>query len=157
MWVEMNVSCINPQFSSSSSSWGCELKYPLCIFPFLPLSSSSSWGCELKCVSVATLATPLLSSSSWGCELKYIVYCCRNKAISHPLREDVSWNLISKSINFRIQVILFVRMWVEILIYLYNLLECPSSSSWGCELKYKCKCWIKVKNTSSSSWGCELK
>ena len=99
------------------------------------------------------------SSSSWGCELKYIsVLLCRNMR-SHPLREDVSWNVVDVLHKFSNTVILFVRMWVEIFLNLYvkcgfvrhplredvswNAFEDAqrdesdvSSSSWGCELKY---------------------
>ena len=34
---------------------------------------------------------------------------------SHPLREDVSWNTEDRNIFSALEVILFVRMWVEIL------------------------------------------
>ena len=76
-------------------------------------------------------------------------------------------------------VILFVRMWVEILYRVPTFeLTNKSSSSWGCELKcfpypgyfrlaviLFVRMWVEIcpwKNctttvTSSSSWGCELK
>ena len=38
--------------------------------------------------------------------------------VSHPLREDVSWNKISVSLPCFSKVILFVRMWVEMIIQL---------------------------------------
>ena len=78
------------------------------------------------------------SSSSWGCELKCICHRNRHKTWSHPLREDVSWNNSAELCRRRkwrsssswgcelkyysrtykitiIIVILFVRMWVEML------------------------------------------
>ena len=71
MWVEISSSRINPNFVSSSSSWGCELKYFVCfVYNFL-VQSSSSWGCELK------------YNTSGQCLLVHT---------RHPLREDVSWN-----------------------------------------------------------------
>ena len=82
--------------------------------------------------------------------------------------------------NSSAKVILFVRMWVEIISSPRKDRDwLPSSSSWGCELKYVCgwhssifkghplredvswnrkeglKWWIRL--SSSSSWGCELK
>ena len=76
------------------------------------------------------------SSSSWGCELK----CCwKNECdfdFGHPLREDVSWNTFSESaFPWTDAVILFVRMWVEILNTQQLKNIWLSSSSWGCELK----------------------
>ena len=100
---------------------------------------------------------------------------------SHPLREDVSWNTThirhSKKVT---AVILFVRMWVEMIKYYgggcgqirHPLREDvswnspsasdssrwpESSSSWGCELKFKTDDGEQPGNESSSSWGCELK
>ena len=101
----------------------------------------------------------ILSSSSWGCELKYDI---RGEFLGIP------------------NVILFVRMWVEISQALECLLDSSSSSSWGCELKYFyipkrndrlqvilfVRMWVEIVNrsslmtngwASSSSWGCELK
>ena len=122
---------------------------------------------------------------------------------SHPLREDVSWNTwgnITTAPSFT--VILFVRMWVEMMFTAIRSTrsQChplredvswnvsflgssssssPSSSSWGCELKYwyRIQVWIfhqvilfvrmwveilkrahkAIQKWSSSSWGCELK
>ena len=77
--------------------------------------SSSSWGCELKCNAISFLTDSLIvilfvrmwvemlssmiasikseSSSSWGCELKYKSAWRSHAKNSHPLREDVSWNV----------------------------------------------------------------
>ena len=120
----------------SSSSWGCELKcYNVWWYPFTtchPLRedvswntlrrdsscttqlSSSSWGCELKLFTTVLYNCFEMSSSSWGCELKCSKYilCC--SCSGHPLREDVSWNVTSKTTATLSSVILFVRMWVEI-------------------------------------------
>ena len=78
----------------SSSSWGCELKFSTGFCTASLTASSSSWGCELKCDWLVAVGQPMPSSSSWGCELKYCNY------YRH------SWNCC---------VILFVRMWVEML------------------------------------------
>ena len=98
----------------------------------------------------------------------------------HPLREDVSWNNNIFTIHNTNTVILFVRMWVEMLkeeqtatysvghplredvswnidpVYENNILL-TSSSSWGCELKYHFYVSNRHSTRSSSSWGCELK
>ena len=77
MWVEMlhteYISCLQ----TSSSSWGCELKYSTSVIFARQLWSSSSWGCELKCLACSTVSP----------------YHC------HPLREDVSWNKFELSNN----------------------------------------------------------
>ena len=126
---------------------------------------------------------------------------CRIQQHSHPLREDVSWNCSVLCNEVFLPVILFVRMWVEISnarrseklswVILFvrmwvEMLRCflrcwmyPSSSSWGCELKYDgvlstvqtvrvilfVRMWVEIFPNlssltlvlSSSSWGCELK
>ena len=100
----------------------------------------------------------LWSSSSWGCELKYCNRTGNLSGWSHPLREDVSWNTFAwiwtndwsvilfvrmwvEMVDWLDQaeeetVILFVRMWVEIVISQEGQRDIWSSSSWGCELKY---------------------
>ena len=100
------------------------------------MPSSSSWGCELKCSCPYRSTLHISSSSSWGCELKYYVLFLSSSTYRHPLREDVSWNVppcifklhilsssswgceLKFSPHFLLliihQVILFVRMWVEI-------------------------------------------
>ena len=164
----------------SSSSWGCELKlliahlwwqmvgrHPLredvswnfliLLISSVAFPSSSSWGCELKCCSFWCRIHRIWSSSSWGCELKCICIAQALPDVSHPLREDVSWNVERYTDPMTGKVILFVRMWVEISKTGMELNYNRSSSSWGCELKYIW--WIKQRITmlSSSSWGCELK
>ena len=141
--------------------------------------SSSSWGCELKLFLHFLNYNVHKSSSSWGCELKYFDWADYPTSSSHPLREDVSWNVFGFVIMSSPFVILFVRMWVEIvsnmklsiLPYRHPLREdvswnspCDrwwtglwSSSSWGCELKYFLPLQLLTMLTSSSSWGCELK
>ena len=142
----------------SSSSWGCELKYPIQILHLdyfrHPLHedvswntirihgtsgrnvSSSSWGCELKCEIDDMKEIDDQSSSSWGCELKYSV---------------------RKQDRHLQNVILFMRMWVEISLPLQALRGSMSSSSWGCELKWQHSPKQWLAQSSSSSWGCELK
>ena len=97
------------------------------------------------------------SSSSWGCELKWCNSWVSEDSCSHPLREDVSWNVMIPTQIYLESVILFVRMWVEISWKYVLLQSLLSSSSWGCELKCitpPLTCWFCQ---SSSSWGCELK
>ena len=100
--------------------------------------SSSSWGCELKCSRNWYCRLLGLSSSSWGCELKSVSGTSSRCTLCHPLREDVSWNTQNASGSETELVILFVRMWVEITSFVWGCRrETSSSSSWGCELKYK--------------------
>ena len=116
MWVEivsvvlsgMNHNChplredvswnvINPYSLNvflSSSSWGCELKSSSQYSHSLPNSSSSSWGCELKYYWMNELNRCFVSSSSWGCELKLKGGENNGQKSCHPLREDVSWNIL---------------------------------------------------------------
>ena len=123
--------------SKSSSSWGCELKCVRLPFRFPcqchPLREDVSWNS----VRTNLLLLSVMSSSSWGCELKLQALCRESLQLGHPLREDVSWNVrgvifrstLSKSssswgcelkcdcLNLKtayFNVILFVRMWVEI-------------------------------------------
>ena len=119
---------------------------------------------------------PLREDVSWNNTKN----CYALTNVRHPLREDVSWN---REICIRAKVrtvILFVRMWVEIIIAFASGSVIPSSSSsWGCELKCRiCEnrakedshplredvSWNKTYwsfvitlSGSSSSWGCELK
>ena len=105
----------------------------------------------------------------------------RTRRLRHPLREDVSWNANTlDGLCMPNAVILFVRMWVEMLLMKKYLPEwCRSSSSWGCELKCSyllsmillytvilfVRMWVEIlilqwytlSTPSSSSWGCELK
>ena len=76
---------------------------------------------------------------------------------SHPLREDVSWNVSDAKVKQFIKVILFVRMWVEMEKEWTKRSVLQSSSSWGCELKYDEDKNAHMVSLSSSSWGCELK
>ena len=120
-----------------------------------------------------------MSSSSWGCELKYqqckVLPCSKR----HPPREDVSWNKNASYNNYASEVILLVRMWVEIVLatsmwnwrnvillvrmWVEMMMKSlrrkkhQSSSSWGCELKYNFHSAWQKQFLSSSSWGCELK
>ena len=121
----------------SSSSWGCELKCNSNSFPksFLghPLREDVSWNAD----TVYKSDMEIMSSSSWGCELKYIRFTYSDvhhghplredvswntqqgvrqmRNCSHPLREDVSWNVIIPPDLYHWIVILFVRMWVEMM------------------------------------------
>ena len=122
----------------SSSSWGCELKWPsVSVGDWWGTRSSSSWGCELKYKSVLhglRQNSVILFVRMWV-EIK-IEDSCGLEPHSHPLREDVSWNISN-------------AFFVAVLT--------TSSSSWGCELKYTCARIHIHPSWSSSSWGCELK
>ena len=222
--LKCNNSAFRLPHQVSSSSWGCELKWLFSLL-FLrlhchPLREDVSWNHSNINITL-WLST---SSSSWGCELKYLESSWLNTMISHPLREDVSWNALSvdsvpstgchplrEDVSWNIKsiiyctintVILFVRMWVEILLLgcrilsglrhplredvswnnntLLIAMQRPghplredvswntsptaepavaksSSSSWGCELKWRRECKRWGIHQSSSSWGCELK
>ena len=158
MWVEMLTKKIQSVSAVSSSSWGCELKYPfqedyiqyhshppredvswnkvVAKSAMTEPTSSSSWGCELKYIRLPVTAWHTASSSSWGCELKYNSLPLLRTGSSHPPREDVSWNIIPFLSCAQVAVILLVRMWVEIRTVSTTAAGALSSSSWGCELKY---------------------
>ena len=140
-----------------------------------PLREDVSWN-----ISDGVFADPTDgSSSSWGCELKYIRSLEDKEEVGHPLREDVSWNddfqMIFYSHN---NVILFVRMWVEIL-WQYGAFArlghpLREDVSWN-DFYYVwylsdavilfVRMWVEIGlfpnsfalSPSSSSWGCELK
>ena len=110
-------------------------------------------------MSLASTHNSLLSSSSWGCELKYQIRWTESAGISHPLREDVSWNLfpsatpsallshplredvswnnksITQTVTFRSHPLREDVSWNHPSKALYSV--SLSSSSWGCELKYR--------------------
>ena len=93
MWVEINHSVNSFYCFTSSSSWGCELKYQSGTARRGKLQSSSSWGCELKFFYLLWIIHrffrhPLREDVSWNtCDVT-----SSNPADGHPLREDVSWN-----------------------------------------------------------------
>ena len=76
--------------------------------------SSSSWGCELKYCKFLRrklwLSHPPREDVSWNMK---IILLCRT-GIGHPPREDVSWNGTKHQKLDMEYVILLVRMWVEI-------------------------------------------
>ena len=182
MWVEIllifySVRVISSHPLREDVSWNT---YTV-IFSCDRVMSSSSWGCELKwavqfCLSYSSAGHPLREDVSWNVLSLHTLLRANRHPLredvswnttdtvatetltSHPLREDVSWNvsfLGSSSssspsssswgcelkyhtcINSFLQrfVILFVRMWVEMIIVAPTKLPLSSSSSWGCELK----------------------
>ena len=142
-----------------------------------PLREDVSWNCYAKLALMLTLP----SSSSWGCELKWLVETQWNTEMSHPLREDVSWNFsIGWNGSDIPPVILFVRMWVEMIWMVSNI--------WSEQVILFVRMWVEMhlpvlwsgrdschplredvswnvsrfisfmqQLPSSSSWGCELK
>ena len=136
MWVEIFRITIKYCFFRSSSSWGCELKCLAC--PVLsvhgrhPLREDVSWNIVFGADTHIGIGHPLREDVSWNNNCNYSTYCtCR-----HPLREDVSWNIVAGTMLADRIVILFVRMWVEMILYDDPSKKYTSSSSWGCELKY---------------------
>ena len=122
----------------SSSSWGCELKFALFVPADSTVPSSSSWGCELKYPTDSDQETgsyrhPLREDVSWNKEVADI----KTSDQCHPLREDVSWNDKAVRAVEMCQVILFVRMWVEILKSTVLIIVVAIwFFLWGGELKY---------------------
>ena len=121
--------------------------------------SASSWGCELKWFMGRIPQFGSRSASSWGCELKYY--------------ENYTGSIAGA-------VSLFVRLWVEIKLFLRHILLLTVSlfvRLWVemCEvlpLAHSCKrqplreavSWNTPNSSiptlappSASSWGCELK
>ena len=121
----------------SSSSWGCELKF---LFVFSksmffghPLREDVSWNDLAEIDIIEKSRHPLREDVSWnvhtqaddGKESSHPLredvswnICKGDKKpfrMSHPLREDVSWNNSSTAKFSSMAVILFVRMWVEML------------------------------------------
>ena len=139
MWVEISSIAFRPPFFSSSSLWGCELKYCFDSVPAAAVRSSSLWGCELKCCNITWIvfleqvillvrmwvempsrswlrlgvqSHPPCEDVSWNLSI-LLVYGFSH---SHPPCEDVSWNASTTIQRINSQnVILLVRMWVEIL------------------------------------------
>ena len=91
----------------------------------------------------------------------WVEICCQvingRPDFRHPLREDVSWNYYANITHRWVLVILFVRMWVEI--YL------PRPVSRRHPVILFVRMWVEIQQAlmvqnllmSSSSWGCELK
>ena len=126
---------LNDTDVSSSSSWGCELKcFSLLCRSSLsrhPLREDVSWNNLTAEDAGALLGHPLREDVSWNA---FFVPSTSDSS-SHPLREDVSWNIVAGTMLADRIVILFVRMWVEMILYDDPSKKYTSSSSWGCELK----------------------
>ena len=160
LWVEIHLPVLRQILYLSASSWGCELKYLLIFLFFLHTLSASSWGCELKWIQ--HLGTILILSVSLFVRLwvEISISCSTDTprisvslfvrlwveisvptrgvppSCSQPLREAVSWNIISIHTCF----VLYcqpLREAVSWNILLSSGLPQPgqSASSWGCELK----------------------
>ena len=144
--------------------------------------SASSWGCELKCYDTVVRylrnpvslfvrlwvemlwyrrslssepCQPLREAVSWNANnVLSVIYQC-----SQPLREAVSWNASKPiSLSAPANVSLFVRLWVEIIMYFQTFIPklrqpLREAVSWN----IFCRHGIKTGTGSASSWGCELK
>ena len=118
---------------------------------------------------------PPCEAVSWNWFLRrFFAGGCRQ-----PPCEAVSWNALGNCQIYTDMVSLLVRLWVEIFLTGRIIEEHSSASLWGCELKYKCRCWhfadggqppceavswnsVSAKHCiptfpSASLWGCELK
>ena len=188
---------------ASASSWGCELKCRsyrgvkrprrqplreavswnvyLIIIVHCSDSSASSWGCELKLTGKIVFVKtqegqPLREAVSWNTPADVMIV----DYDSQPLREAVSWNNFVAAAHILSQVSLFVRLWVEIKLFLRHILLLTVSlfvRLWVemCEvlpLAHSCKrqplreavswnvasaSFSALSAASASSWGCELK
>ena len=82
----------------------------------------------------------------------------KRKLLRHPLREDVSWNLSCIRLRYRVPVILFVRMWVEMpevtnCFWKQNRHPLREDVSWNLEeygVNHRCSNMVLL-------WGGELK
>ena len=136
MWVEIySVRVTHIQTWShplrEDVSWNMDAKEDCFLVDGHPLREDVSWNINI----ILWLHWWHTSSSSWGCELKCQWLLVVWNQTRHPLREDVSWNTIAGYYTMGTAVILFVRMWVEMLLKITLHWEIRSSSSWGCELK----------------------
>ena len=136
MWVEMRRMGVLSTSEESSSSWGCELKFYFTVSCICWVRSSSSWGCELKCKRgshrIFHWCHPPREDVSWNAlynalcliwsrhppreDVSWNMWVLMDRAtpIRHPPREDVSWNFDEYIDKYGEEVILLVRMWVEI-------------------------------------------
>ena len=76
-----------------------------------PLREDVSWNILILFSSKNWTGHPLREDVSWN----IIDFPMIKWTDGHPLREDVSWNVRNVALKFPMRVILFVRMWVEIL------------------------------------------
>ena len=123
---------------TSSSVWGCGLKFHALAKLIIHPVSSSVWGCGLKSFPSAYSPPPFLSSSVWGCGLKYCLPRYRFLVFRVILRVRM-WIEMSAAAadEGRRLVILRVRMWIEITTYrIWYAGDEGSSSVWGCGLKF---------------------
>ena len=120
--------------------------------------SSSSWGCELKCYTALKETAnrrrhPLREDVSWN--IVSIWYRLWN--LCHPLREDVSWNALDTTL-FHMFLGHPLREDVSwnVLLEMYFLRQhchpLREDVSWNLHHTF-----LSIPHQSSSSWGCELK
>ena len=158
MWVEMNCIATTLAVTTSSSSWGCELKWAWCSWWTSGSRSSSSWGCELKysgqSAQTEDHSHPLREDVSWNILICYWRFS-RN---CHPLREDVSWNdKIEHHTEWRWSHPLREDVsWNVCILFYRTMVECHplrEDVSWNNIYNLT----VSIADSSSSSWGCELK
>ena len=119
--------------------------------------SRSTWACELKCLGMCLLLLLIQSRSTWACELKWLCTLWWICSGSHAPRERVSWNGYVGEVNARQIVTLHVSVWVEMWLWLWQLFDVMSRSTWACELKFDIFISLTYFKQSRSTWACELK
>ena len=139
MWVEILSSAGTDNVGRSHPlredvSWNTVNNYCLYQASGHPLREDVSWNAEVQKEETAAASHPLREDVSWN----EIEIYPQFRSMGHPLREDVSWNLLCCSfVNFSLRHPLREDVsWNSI--KERRLYMPPSSSSWGCELK-----WIK--------------
>ena len=81
-----------------------------------PLREAVSWNVIWKEYFYGRICQPLREAVSWNIALN----TGEGERICQPLREAVSWNSVNLMIRRPFDVSLFVRLWVEMTLYLYK-------------------------------------
>ena len=114
MWVEMYLIMTNLRMYirhplREDVSWNCNLSCSLCYSYCHPLREDVSWNTVTFNPLCAETCHPLREDVSWN----LLLFQNHQYFVRHPLREDVSWNEYIGIVKPLGNVILFVRMWVE--------------------------------------------
>ena len=136
VWVEIVWSEKLDRFSSSRSTWACELKLILSSPACFTISHAPRERVSWNYFWLGLQDTAVRSRSTWACELKYWI---PNKVY-----------LINKS---RSTWACELKFWLS-LYYFYGV---QSRSTWACELKSRRIGIESIRIWSRSTWACELK